>query len=460
MVAIKIFVVLMVVSGDLMASLVPQAILQLVQSNYGERPVLIEVFYTSKKVKIFDETLKLLSSVKQLKVTPINITEVILMGRPKIERCFHDYQNICPQNYSNDAIFLFDTLGTYEVWKERILFYQSIMGRFNLNHLVYCEGASPKNIKSIITRDTYESFLLAQNGQVSLHAMTMFTEKQCRPEQLVKINQFSSLESKWKTQKFFKPRVENFHGCTLWIYFLGQGSEMPFLRYSRTTENKTLAEGATIDLIDSLSTHLNFTYLYGQAAKEDAEKSGLPEWVVKEDYYLLIGPSMLESFSKKSSYPIYPTLDVAVVPPGELFTSWEKLLMPFDRPTWMMNGIVFAVAFVSILFVKLSKSTSVHEFIIGSNVTTPSLNVIAIFMGIGQILLPKRNVSRFFFMVFILFSLIIRTAYQGKYFEFLTSDMRKKPIQTIEELKDKNLSATVHGYHCLHFLCETDLLEG
>ena len=111
----------------------------------------------------------------------------------------------------------------------------------------------------------------------------------------------------------------------------------------------------------------------------------------------------------------------------------------------MWLGITFAVAFLVIFLIKLSKSTSIYEFIIGSNVATPSLNVVAIFMGIGQILLPQRNVSRFLFMNFILFSLIMRTAYQGKYFEFLTSDMRRKPMQTIEELKIKNFTVVINS---------------
>ena len=31
----------------------------------------------------------------------------------------------------------------------------------------------------------------------------------------------------------------------------------------------------------------------------------------------------------------------------------------------------------------------------------------------------------------------MRTAYQGKYFEFLTKDMRKKPIETVDELEER-----------------------
>ena len=434
----------------------PQAILQLVQSYYGERSVVIEVFYNSREVKILGETLKLLSGIKQLKITPINIRETILIGPKKKEKCYEDQKVICPQFYLNDAIFLFDTLDNYQIWKNRFLIHQTKVGRTKLNHLVYCEDASQESVESLITRDTYESFLFEQNDQVSLHAMTMFTEKQCRPEQLVEINQFSIMERKWKTEKFFKPRIENFHGCKLWIKLPWLDSEMPFLEVEEDENEYETAEGAIVDMLDALSTNLNFKYLHGQAAKTVFEK---PE-MTNDSYDLKIGPRMLYGFDNPSSYSIYSTADVAIVPPGEPFTSWEKLLMPFDWMTWMWLGIVFAVAFLVIFLIQLSKSTSMYDIVIGLNVMTPSLNVVAIFMGIGQILLPHRNVSRFMFMAFIMFSLIMRTAYQGKYFEFLTSDMRRKPIQTIEELKEKNFTAIVSFANCLGIYCDTDLLKG
>ena len=458
MVAIKFIVLLIAALCESKKSLMPQAILQLVKSNYGERPVVIEVLYTSKKVTILDETLKLLSNIKQVKVTPINIIEYFSMEGLEIANCIRDPEIVCSQNYSNDAIFLFDSWDNYQVWKGRYLTTHIALGRSKLNHYVHFEEASQEKIEATPKSNTYERFLLEQNGQISLHVMTMYTEKQCRQEQLVEINQFSSLERKWKTDKFFRPRIENFHGCKLWIDFYPTFlvSEMPFLRMQKDENDAMIVEGGVFfDMLDALSTHLNFTYIHGPTAPEE-----LGVFNQRNDIDLVITTNMLDIFGEKSSYPIYSTADVAVVPPGELFTSWEKLLMPFDRLTWMWLIITFVIAFLVILLIMLSKSTSVREFVIGSNVSTPTLNVIAIFMGIGQILLPQRNVSRFFFMVFILFSLIMRTAYQGKYFEFLTSDMRRKPIQTIEELKDRNFTAIVDYHHCLYIYCKTDLFTG
>ena len=65
---------------------------------------------------------------------------------------------------------------------------------------------------------------------------------------------------------------------------------------------------------------------------------------------------------------IYSTSKVFVVPPGEPYTSWEKLLLPFDQQTWFWLGMTFGVSFLTILFIKLRRSYSMRDFIVGSNV--------------------------------------------------------------------------------------------
>jgi len=85
----------------------------------------------------------------------------------------------------------------------------------------------------------------------------------------------------------------------------------------------------------------------------------------------------------------------------------------------------------------LSLST-VRNFVFGRNVTTPTLNVLIAFFGLSQGVLPRRNFARFLLTLFIMWSLIIRTCYQGKLFEYLQGDMRNPEIQTIKELVKHN----------------------
>jgi len=59
----------------------------------------------------------------------------------------------------------------------------------------------------------------------------------------------------------------------------------------------------------------------------------------------------------------------------------------------------------------------------------PALNVLSVFFGLGQMILPGRNFARFLLMLFIIWSLIVTTGYQSVMFEHLQTDNRKPPIQ-------------------------------
>jgi hypothetical protein len=82
-------------------------------------------------------------------------------------------------------------------------------------------------------------------------------------------------------------------------------------------------------------------------------------------------------------------------------------------------------------------TVKIRNIVIGENVNTPSLNVAAHFFGLGQIVIPRRNFSRFILMVFILYCLIIRTAWQSMTFEFMQKEMRKPGVKTIQEAQEK-----------------------
>lgn len=134
-----------------------------------------------------------------------------------------------------------------------------------------------------------------------------------------------------------------------------------------------------------------------------------------------------------SSPVISESLQLAV-PPGIAYTPHEKFLLPFDDTTWVLLSLVFLFAFSVVFILMLVKSFSLNSFVLGDNVSTPGLNIYAVFMGIGMLKLPQRNIARILLMNYILFSLIMRTSYQGKYFEFLTTHPHKRSISSMDEL--------------------------
>ena len=82
---------------------------------------------------------------------------------------------------------------------------------------------------------------------------------------------------------------------------------------------------------------------------------------------------------------------------------------------------------------------------------TPILNVVTIFIGIGQISLPQRDVSRLLFANFVLFCLIIRTAYKECISSFFSATWEKKPVASIEELEGKNFTTIVNQFANVNF---------
>ena len=394
-------------------SLVPQAILQLVQSQFGDSSAKIEVFYNSNRMKILDETLKLLSEVRELKITKVNTA---------LESC-------CFDTHYAYSIFLFDTIKNFCKFYFEFKNQEQKIWTSDIKFLVHIEISEKREIQTIIAYRNDQNYLIVENGEITLHSITMITERKCGERQLTETNRFSVSEGKWMTDKFLAPIIENFFGCEL-VIKLGH-NQLPFLKWEVSEDGKIIVEGVLVRMIEELSVHLNFKtkFVTGNV-----------------HYHLMLDAASIDvnGFSVTAfSGTIFSTSDVFIMPPGASYTPWEQLLLPFDEATWMWLGITFTIAYLVILLIRLSKSRSMYDFVIGSNVSTPSLNIVGIFMGVSQNIFPRRSVSRFLFTCFILFCLIMRTAYQGKYFEFITGGVRKKPITSMEELKEKNFNINI-----------------
>jgi hypothetical protein len=145
---------------------------------------------------------------------------------------------------------------------------------------------------------------------------------------------------------------------------------------------------------------------------------------------------------------------ILAITPAEKFSNLEKLLLPFDELTWELLIVTFCVAFLVISIVSLM-SKIVRNLVFGVKVNSPALNVIGTFFGISQTKLPGRNFARLILMNFVLFCLVMRTAYQGVLFEMVATDIRKDLPETMDELFKRN-----HTISCYndYYVCEL-LLE-
>ncbi|CAG9807511.1 unnamed protein product [Chironomus riparius] len=124
---------------------------------------------------------------------------------------------------------------------------------------------------------------------------------------------------------------------------------------------------------------------------------------------------------------------------AESYGSYEKLIFPFDYWTWIYLLIVFGFTFI-LIFVVNMLPCKVQDLVYGENVMTPAVNVGGIFFGMSQTQVPFKNFSRIILITFILFCLVIRTAYQGVLFEMIAADIKKPLPETFHELYLRNYS--------------------
>lgn len=117
----------------------------------------------------------------------------------------------------------------------------------------------------------------------------------------------------------------------------------------------------------------------------------------------------------------------------------EKLVLPFDHETWYGICVTFIISCIAIIiFNQFPKSFK--ELAYGSTGRTEAFNTFQTFFGFSQIEVPKGNFARIVMACFVFWCLIIRTAYQGKLFEYTTTAIRKPALKTLEELKNQNFT--------------------
>ena len=296
---------------------------------------------------------------------------------------------------------------------------------------------SPNEMTDILQ---FQYFITEDEDVIKLLTFVWYTPENCNEPQLTEVNSFEKKTRRWKNCNFSLNKFENFRGCSLVFDFY---RDLIFLNGNVITEaNDFNYFGYEIKLFEQLQNHLNFTSIVNpyQSGTDQYFKMNLSfDYKVLESCYNTYVEENSLSYATFLTRPYTFSRNLMAVPPGEEYSGYEKLLMPFDKHTWSLIFAVFIIAF-SAIFILTITSASMKQFVFGKNVKTPSLNVAMIFFGITIRNMPRKNFARFITLLFIIYSLIIRTAWQGKMFQFLQKNITKREIQSIHEMIEKNFT--------------------
>lgn len=307
-------------------------------------------------------------------------------------------------------------------------------------------------------------FLVEDESSVKLLTFDWFTKVNCTGKQLVVVNEYRK-STGWKNRNFEVKKFSDFHGCHIGI---GVAQDYPASGLGRfldsddkVIEGQYFYHGYYVTMIKELARNLNYKFRFNPSLTASFRDYGR--------YYFTNFSVDFRTFACGTErYLQYPgefamtnahafVENYLLVPPGELYSDLEKFVLPFDLWTWICIIIVFVVA-IFVIFIVGFLGDNVKLEVYGVGVKYPIHNFFAHFFGIGQNVLPSNNFARITLMTYILFSLVIRTAYQSKQFEFLQLEMRKSEIKSFDELIDRNFP--IYVYQDEFFLIEKlDIFE-
>jgi hypothetical protein len=257
----------------------------------------------------------------------------------------------------------------------------------------------------------------------------MFEPEKCRQPQYKVINRFSINNMKWDNETFLSEKYGNFHGCSLNV---GVYSDP---KNAQKTLNTSTTDKVVNIFAESLKFHPNFTLVNSNPFENPVF-----------DLFNVVEYQDSGSFKYHDYSPaLYSDYLTLTVPAGEPYTQLEKMFLMFDKATWICIGATLAGTLLVIQVINYM-SVQVQNFVFGRDIRSPMLNVANVFLNGGQMRVPGRNFARFMLMMFIIWSLIIRTCYQSILYQHLQQDLRKPRITNFEELNDKNFTIVITNY--------------
>jgi hypothetical protein len=272
----------------------------------------------------------------------------------------------------NPSILFFDSTKNFNRTLNQIIFQEANI--ISHPHLVYIYNATIADIQVAKPKNhTIDKTIFLVNetpDSIELATSFLFSPITCHSNQFEVINRFTRQQKRWDNSSFFLLKYTNLHGCTL---------EFPVI----------------FDNLEGISTALNFKI----NVKNDTEFTNLT--------ISFIATNFPDGYEELSFYVTEIQPLKFFIPPGDLYGDYEKLFLPFDTATWIAIGVTIFVSICAILIIKWFSPNN-QEIHFGRNNRSPLMNFIEILLNGFQPTALIENAPRFFLLIFMFWSLIIR----------------------------------------------------
>lgn len=229
----------------------------------------------------------------------------------------------------------------------------------------------------------------------------------------------------------------------------------PFVIINNRNKSTTFT-GLDITIVNEISKTLNLVPIYLEAPDKqnrgivfpNGTSSGAVGMVIDGDANMTVGAYALslERFNVMAYSRSYSqnAFVFAFKESVRLIAPLSRLMSPFTTSVWISIALLLVISILVILLSKKLPPRHRHFIIGGCMNRTPILNMINALIG-NAIYIPRtkhgRSISVFnrsLFIIWILFWLVVRSAYQGSLFTFLQSQRTNSPFDTVKKIRMSN----------------------
>lgn len=326
--------------------------------------------------------------------------------------------------YKGHFIIIYDTLDSHELEKIFSKFWKVFI--YNVNVLATSSESS---------------------NAVLLFTYMPFANGSCNNTKAIRINQFDKTSMTWSTNEFFPKKFKQLNRCPLRF---GCYENSPGVLINSRESGLKRFTGMNIDFCVMFSGILNFSlnifefeYVTGVIYPNKTATALLRRVIDKEIDFIFGSLQRTRAEAMSATRIVHSDKLILIVPPPFLIDPMTKILLPFTFASWISIGMV---ALLACCIVKLLDFTPkvVHDYVIGSNVKGSMLNVFNVFLGGTQKILPRSNFPRFLLAKFLIFTLIMRSLYQGEVFDILKRDVRTVELTTIDQFIENEFTFYIY----------------
>lgn len=142
------------------------------------------------------------------------------------------------------------------------------------------------------------------------------------------------------------------------------------------------------------------------------------------------------------SFPYYYASFVFAIPPGKPYSSLAIIVIPFKYIIWSCIGTIFLFTVLLVFALKFS-TYRIRALVLGSKNDSPIFNMLSICFGGTINYVPTRNFARTILLIWLMMSMVLKTAYQSRLYDFLRTQPSTAPANLRSKIYSSNFKVYV-----------------